>query len=45
VVRLADVIDYQEHVRAQRRATLDKMTRTTAEDGTNDTLDGFIETR
>ena len=45
VVMLADVIDYQERVRAKRRATLDEMTRTTAEDGTHDTLDGFIETR
>jgi excisionase family DNA binding protein len=44
-VMLADVIAYQQHARAQRRATLDEMTRTAAEDGTDDTADGFIETR
>jgi excisionase family DNA binding protein len=44
-VMLADVIAYQEHRRAKRRATLDEMTRTAAEDGTGDTIDGFIETR
>jgi hypothetical protein len=42
---LADTIDYQERARAKRRATLDEMTRTAAEDGTDDTVDGFIETR
>lgn len=44
-VMLADVIAYQERARAKRRATLDEMTRTAAEDGTADTVDGFIETR
>lgn len=44
-VMLADVIAYQERARAKRRATLDEMTRTAAEDGTDDTADGFIETR
>lgn len=42
---LADVIAYQQRARAQRRATLDEMTRTAAKDGTDDTADGFIETR
>lgn len=31
--------------RARQRAILDKMTRTAAEDGTDDTIDGFIDTR
>lgn len=44
-VMLADVIAYQQRARAKRRATLDEMTRTAAEDGTEDTADGFIETR
>jgi excisionase family DNA binding protein len=44
-VMLADVIDYQQRARAKRRATLSEMTQTAAEDGTNDTIDGFIETR
>jgi hypothetical protein len=30
---------------AHRRATLDEMTRTAAEDGTYDTTDEFIQTR
>jgi excisionase family DNA binding protein len=44
-VMLADVIDYQERARAKRRATLDEMTRTAFDDGTDDTADGFIQTR
>lgn len=44
-VMLADVVSYQERARRRRRATLDEMTRTTAEDGTDDTADEFIETR
>jgi excisionase family DNA binding protein len=44
-VMLADIIEYQERARDKRRATLREMTQTTAEDGTDDTIDGFIETR
>ncbi len=44
-VMLADVVAYQQRARAQRRATLDEMTRAAAEDGIDDTADGFIETR
>src|SRR5438093_1398026 len=44
-VMLADVVAYQERARTSRRAALDKMTRTAAEDGTYDTTDEFIQTR
>jgi excisionase family DNA binding protein len=44
-IKLADVVEYQERVRVSRRATLDEMTQDAAEDGTYDTVDGFIETR
>jgi excisionase family DNA binding protein len=44
-VMLADVVNYHERARHRRRATLDGMTRTAAEDGTDDTVDEFIETR
>ncbi len=40
VVGLADVIDYQERVRANRRATLADMTRTSAGAGADDTPEG-----
>jgi excisionase family DNA binding protein len=44
-VMLTDVVAYQQRSRAQRRATLDEMTHAAAEDGIDDTVDGFIETR
>jgi excisionase family DNA binding protein len=44
-VMLADVVAYQEHARTNRRAILDEMTRTAAEDGTYDTTDEFGQTR
>ena len=44
-VMLVDVVAYQEQARASRRATLDEMTRTAHEDGTDDTADEFIQTR
>lgn len=44
-VRLADVLDYQERSRRERRAALDELTRTAAEDGTADSIDEFTETR
>lgn len=44
-VKLADIVAYQEQARAQRRATLDEMTRAASEDGTYDSADRFVETR
>lgn len=44
-VMLADIVAYQESARAERRATLDEMTRRAAEDGSADTVDEFIRTR
>ncbi|MCP3797725.1 helix-turn-helix domain-containing protein [Allokutzneria sp. A3M-2-11 16] len=44
-VLLSDVVAYQERARERRRAVLDEMTRSAAEDGTYDNGDGFIRTR
>ncbi|HEY3605946.1 MAG TPA: helix-turn-helix domain-containing protein [Pseudonocardiaceae bacterium] len=44
-VMLADIVDYQQRVRTKRRAALDDMTRTAAEDGSYDEGGGFIQTR
>jgi excisionase family DNA binding protein len=44
-VRLADVIDYQQHARNERHKALDEMAATASDDGTYDIADGFIETR
>ncbi|WP_233345819.1 helix-turn-helix domain-containing protein [Saccharomonospora iraqiensis] len=44
-VRLADVLDYQDRSRRERRAALDELSHTAAEDGTADSIDEFIETR
>ena len=44
-VRLADVLDYQERSRRERRAALGELTRTASEDGTADTITGFVQTR
>jgi excisionase family DNA binding protein len=45
VVKLADIINYQERLRATRHATLDEMTQVANQDGTAQTVDGFPETR
>lgn len=44
-VMLADVVDYQQRAKANRRAALDELTRTAAEDGSYDTDTGFTRTR
>lgn len=44
-IRLADVLDYQQRTRHQRRAMLDELTRTASQDGTADEIDGFARTR
>jgi excisionase family DNA binding protein len=44
-VMLADMVAYQERSRAKRRAVLDEMTRTAAEDDSGDTGDEFVRTR
>ncbi|MCK2236323.1 MULTISPECIES: helix-turn-helix domain-containing protein [unclassified Crossiella] len=44
-VLLADVLDYQERSRERRRTTLDEMTRTANEDGSDRTAEEFIRTR
>jgi transcriptional regulator with XRE-family HTH domain len=43
--RLIEHYRDQLAARAKRRSTLDEMTRTAAEDGADDTIDEFIETR
>lgn len=44
-VRLSDVLDYERRSRRERDAILDEMTRTAAEDGTDDDEIGFMHTR
>lgn len=44
-VRLADVLDYQQRSRQERRTALDEESRTTAHDGTADDIDDFARTR
>src|SRR5699024_3730844 len=44
-VRLADVLDYQQLSRQERRTALDDETYTTAHDGTADDIEDFTRTR
>jgi len=44
-VRLADVLDYQQRSRRERRAALNEESYTTAHDGTADDIDDFPRTR
>ena len=44
-VRLADLLAYQERSRAKRREMLDHMTAAADEDGTDDAVDRFVQTR
>lgn len=44
-VRLTDLLDYQTRARKERREILDEMTRTASRDGSDDIVDGFIQTR
>ncbi|WP_019855730.1 helix-turn-helix domain-containing protein [Actinopolyspora mortivallis] len=44
-VRLADVLEYQQRSRQERRTALAEESRTTAHDGTADEIDEFVRTR
>jgi excisionase family DNA binding protein len=44
-IRLADVLDYQQRSRRERRALLDDLTRSAGDDGTADDIDQFPQTR
>jgi excisionase family DNA binding protein len=44
-IRLADVLDYQQRSRRERRAMLDDLTRTASDNGTADDIDEFPQTR
>lgn len=44
-IALRDLIAYQSQIQISRRATIDAMTREAADDGSFDTVNGFIQTR
>jgi excisionase family DNA binding protein len=44
-IRLADVLDYQQRTRYQRRGMLDDLSRAASEDGSADEADEFVRTR
>lgn len=44
-VRLADVLEYQDRSRRERRAALDELSHTAAEDDTAEGIDEFFRTR
>jgi excisionase family DNA binding protein len=44
-IRLADVLDYQQRTRYQRRGMLDELSRAASEDGSADEADQFVRTR